>query len=382
MKNIGIAFTGGGTGGHINPLLAVAEETKKVFSSLPDVNLKMCYFGNPGAFSSEFGKLEIEIVPVINVKFRRYFSLENVLDILKTPFALIVAFWKVFWKMPDILFSKGGPGALPVVLAAYFFRVPIFIHESDSIPGMTNSISAGFAKRIAVSFTKALEFFDEKKTALVGNPIRPFLLEKEGDLDQTKAKKVMGFDPNLPLILVLGGSQGAVRINDFMLDNAKEFVSRYQVLHQTGTANFDAFKTELAVATKNFIAEERNRYKIIDFFRGDLKETLIASNLIISRAGSNSIFEIAYFKKPSILIPLKEAARNHQYYHAYEYAKRGGCLVIEEDNLKPSIFFSQLNTILSDKNKYQSMIEKIGDFAKPQAAAIIAKEIARMVVGS
>ena len=95
MKNIGIAFTGGGTGGHINPLLAVAEETKKVFSSLPDVNLKMCYFGNPGAFSSEFGKLEIEIVPVINVKFRRYFSLENVLDILKTPFALIVFFPKV-----------------------------------------------------------------------------------------------------------------------------------------------------------------------------------------------------------------------------------------------------------------------------------------------
>lgn len=379
MKKIRIAFTGGGTGGHINPILAVAQELQKVFANLPEFDLKMYYFGNPGFFAPEFKKLNIEIVKIVEVKIRRYFSLENFLDIIKFPFALMVAFWKMFWKMPDLLFSKGGTGAFPVVLAAYFFKIPIFIHESDSIPGTTNALSANFAKRIAVAFSKTLEFFDEKKTALVGNPLRPFLLEKDEELTQAKAKQIFGFDPDFPLVLILGGSQGSVRINDFMLDNVKQLVSRCQVLHQTGIANFNSFKAELAIATKDFIPQERNRYKIIDFFKENLKEAFIAADVVVSRAGSNAIFEIAYFKKPSILIPLKESANNHQYYNAYEYAQEGGCIVIEEDNLRPAIFFSQLDSLLFNKEKYQSMVEKIGNFAKPQAANIIAREIAKIV---
>lgn len=380
MKEIRIAYTGGGSGGHINPLLSVAEECKKIASTRQDFDFKFYYFGNPEIYAESFTALDIQVVKTIHFKIRRYFSPQNIIDFFKLPFAFIEAFWKMFKIMPNVLFSKGGTGAFPIVFAAWFFRIPIFVHESDSIPGKTNKLSFGMAKRIALSFSKSLDFINGPKVAVVGNPIRKFLLEEESDLNQEKAKKILGFDPQLPLILVIGGSLGSVRINDFMMENIKSFVSKYQVLHQAGINNFQELKTELAVAAKNFLPEERSRYKIIDFFKKDMKEAYMACDLVISRAGSGSIFEIAYFKKPSILIPLKESAQNHQYFNAYEYARRGGAIVIEEDNLKSSIFFTQLDSILSNRNKYDEMISKIGDFARPQSAAVIADEIINLAL--
>lgn len=381
-KDLRIAFCGGGSGGHVYPLLAVAEKVKDILSKDVRIPFEFYYFGDSGMYAKNFTDAGMKMKNITSFKIRRYFSLLNIIDVIKLPFAFVQAFLKMFSVMPDVLFSKGGTGSIPVVLAAWFFRVPVFIHESDSIPGLSNSISFGFSKRVAVSFSKTLEKLKGEKTALVGNPLRSFLLEDDEEgLTKEKAKKIFGFDPETPLVLVLGGSQGAVRINDFMLDNAKDFITRCQVLHQTGVDNFSDFKNELALATEGFIPEQRARYKIVDFFQKEIKEAMIAADIIISRSGSGAIFEIAYFKKPSILIPLKESARNHQFFNAYEYAQRGACIIIEEDNLKSTLFFVQLDNLLKDKIKYQEMEKRAGQFAKPLAADMIAQEIVRMILG-
>lgn len=377
-KELRIGFTGGGTGGHIYPLLAVADSVKEKLSQ-SGTDFKFYYFGAPGQYAQEFISRNFKIVRIIPFKVRRYMSLSNVVDAIKFPASVIQAFVKMLFVMPNIIFSKGGTGAISVVIAAWFYRIPVFIHESDSIPGLSSKMSFPFSKKVAVSFQKTLDVFSGEKVALTGNPVRPFLIEPAPDLNSEKAKKIFGFDPLLPLILVLGGSQGSRRLNEFMLDNAKNFVGKYQVLHQVGPDNFEEFKNELAVSTEHFIPAERARYKIVGFMKNDIKEAMIACDLVVSRSGSGAIFEIAVFKKPSILIPLTEAAGNHQFYNAYEYARDGAAVVIEEENLKPDIFFSQLNLILSNKTKYDTMAQAAEKFAKPEAAEIIAQELISMI---
>ena len=203
-KDLKIAFCGGGSGGHVYPLLAVADEVKKILSN-QTIDFSLIYFGQPGIYYKDFESLGVRIISVISFKLRRYFSLMNLIDLIKLPFAFFVAVWKMFWVMPDALFSKGGSGSLPVVFAAWFFRVPVFIHESDSIPGLSNIIASKMTKRIGVAFKKSLDSFDGN-LAVVGNPIRSFLLKKDETLNQEKAKKMFGFDPSIRLILVLGGS--------------------------------------------------------------------------------------------------------------------------------------------------------------------------------
>jgi len=374
-KELRIGFTGGGAGGHIYPLLAVADSTKEKLRQLGAENFIFYYFGAPGQYAQEFTGRNIKIIRIIPFKIRRYFSPLNIIDAFKFPLALIQAFVKMLFIMPDVVFSKGGTGAIAVVIAAWFYRIPVFIHESDSIPGRSSKVSLLFAKRVAVSFQKTLEIFKDKKVALIGNPVRRFLIEPAQDLTPEKAKKIFGFDPSMPLVLILGGSQGSTRINEFAIENVKEFVGKYQILHQVGLQNFTAFKNELAVSTEHFISAERNRYKIVDFLQKEIKEALTAADVIISRAGSGAIFEIALFKKPSILIPLSESAGNHQFFNAYEYARDGACTVIEEGNLKPALFFGQLNLILTDKGKYNAMSIAAGNFAKPNAADVIAQEL-------
>jgi len=159
------------------------------------------------------------------------------------------------------------------------------------------------------------------------------------------------------------------------MDIVGELLKDYQILHQTGKNNFDEFKKELEVVLKNFSAEEKARYKIVPYFENDIKEAYAAADLIISRAGSGSIFEIAAMGKPSILIPLPEAANNHQVQNAYEYAGSGGAVVLEETNFKPHILLEQIKKILTDPQKIKSMSEAAKNFSKPEAAKRIAEEI-------
>jgi UDP-N-acetylglucosamine--N-acetylmuramyl-(pentapeptide) pyrophosphoryl-undecaprenol N-acetylglucosamine transferase len=380
-NEVRIGFTGGGTGGHIFPLLAVADEVIRIMRSQPQKPYRLYYFGNPGQFASEFAVRGMKVSKVGSSKLRRYMSLLNILDAIKFPFVCVQALVKMFFAMPDALFSKGGTGALPVVLAAWFFRIPVIIHDSDAVPGLTSTLSARFAKRIAVAFEKTLEYFPAGKTAVVGNPLRSDLLHnEETDLSGEQAKRILGFEPTTPVLLILGGSQGSKAINDFMLDNAKQLVRRCQILHQTGPNNFEEFKHEITLALADCIPEEKQRYKLVPFLKQDLKQAYEACDIIISRAGNATIFEMAYFGKPAILIPLPDSAQNHQYYNASAYAGRGAAIVVEQENLSPAVFFAQLEKILGSAETYAGMREAAFSFQTPHAAQVIADEIIRLAM--
>ena len=377
-KIIRIAYTGGGSGGHIYPLLAVADEIKELTRQNEDFEVRSFYMGKPGIYADEFIKRNIRIKKVMAPKMRRYISLGNVIDLIKLPFAFIQALLKLVWIMPDVLFSKGGTGAFPVVFAAWIFRIPIIVHESDSVPGLTNRLSFPFAARVGVAFHHALAYLKEGKGAVVGNPIRPFLLAPS-DVTQEQAKRIFGFDPQTPLILVLGGSQGSQRINLFLFDNAVELANQYQVLHQVGMQNFKEASQELGILFEQQISPLKSRYKVIDFFTNNLKDAFIAADLIVSRAGSGTLFEIAWFKKPAIIIPLPEAAHNHQWLNAAAYEESGGGILIEEENLKPILFAAQIKKIFEQKDLYERMSQSAASFATPYAAAAIAQEILRLI---
>lgn len=367
-----IGLAGGGTGGHIYPLIAAIEELKRAQKTEQGIEFDFIYFGAPGEYKSILIEQGVKVVEIMPSKLRRYFDLQNVLDGFKFIIGLLQAIFRMFSEMPDVLFSKGGPGALPVVLASRFYRVPIMVHESDTVPGVTNLISARYAERIGIAFNSASEFF-KGNVAVVGNPIRRSLLD--GAVKTEQAKNSLGISPAPPLILVLGGSQGAQRINNFFLDHAAELVQEFQVMHQAGTKNFKEAQEQLRSVLAHTGEEAEKRYRLVPYFENDLAVALSAADVVVSRAGSGSIFEIAAFGKPSVLIPLPEASGDHQTQNAYEYAKFGAAVVVEEANLTPYILIAQIKKILSDAGRKSAMEEAARKFSIPDAASAIAREL-------
>ncbi len=372
-----ILLTGGGSGGHVYPLLAVAEALRKLGND-QGLHLELYYVGPKDEYTKILAKVGIEARNIPAAKLRRYLSIENIFDIPKFFFGLIAAFWTVFWMMPDAIFSKGGTGAFSVVVAGWVYRIPIIIHESDAAPGLTNLLSARFASRIALSFETALPYFNPKKTALVGAPVRRELLTDRPTPEA--AKEQLGFNPQEPLMLILGGSQGSERINQFILTNLESISKETQILHQTGSANYKEAEKLSRVSLMNVPVKTASvrRYEAVPYFPDNLKMALAAADLVVARAGSGTITEIAAFGKPAILIPLEGAANDHQRINAYEFAKMGAAVVIEEENLLPAIFLRQVKSILADAALRQKMSSASTKFFKPGAAEVIAQEVLRL----
>jgi len=362
-----IGITGGGSGGHFYPLIAVVEELREI-SKIQKEHIEIRYFGSAGEYADLFSEQQVSIASVMSSKMRRYFSPLNFIDGIKFVLGLFQALLKLLFFMPDILFSKGGPGSLAVVLAAKFYRIPIIIHESDAVPGRTNISSSKFADRVAVSFPSAVEYFNQKgatNVALTGNPVRRDLLDNV--IPQSEAKMKLGFDQSKPLLLILGGSQGAVRINEFIVKNLPEITQSFQVMHQTGYGQFEG--------VQKLTAGQQN-YKAVPYLDAELKIALSAADIVVARAGSGTIFEIAAFGKPSILIPIPEAIVGaHQKMNAYGYADTGAADVIEEENLLISIFMDQAKKIIENENIRTAMSENAKKFYHPDADRKIAEEI-------
>ncbi|MEK9186318.1 MAG: UDP-N-acetylglucosamine--N-acetylmuramyl-(pentapeptide) pyrophosphoryl-undecaprenol N-acetylglucosamine transferase, partial [Patescibacteria group bacterium] len=329
MANIRILLAGGGTGGHMYPLIAVAKEIQR---QTPFAEI--AYAGNPGRFDIDLKAVNIKILKLATAKWRRYFSLLNFLDIPKFFWSLAQAFWKIYWFMPDAIFSKGGPGALPAILACRFYLVPIVIHESDTVPGMTTMIAAKQAKKIFLAFGEAEKYFEKADVEVVGQPVREEILNSPS---KNQTRKQLGFTEDLPLVLFIGGSQGSERLNDFVIANLGSLLQNYQVLHQAGENNYREYAEEYEVEKRRISPSLLNHYKVVPYFNNDseisMTGALAAAEVIVSRAGAGAIFEIAASGKPAILIPLPESARNHQESNAYAYQKTGAAVLIEEENL-------------------------------------------------
>ncbi|OGY61148.1 MAG: hypothetical protein A3I33_03115 [Candidatus Colwellbacteria bacterium RIFCSPLOWO2_02_FULL_45_11] len=373
MKKTRVLVTGGGTGGHMYPIVSVAVElqTEALRNNIP---LRVRYIGAAEKkYRDILADNGVEVRRILGGKFRRYFALANFVDIPKIAVSMIQALWKLFFFMPDAVFSKGGPGSAPVVLAARFYRIPVVVHESDSVPSITSKFTGRFAKIIATSFESTSRYFEGlgARVILTGNPVRTSLLKNK--LAQSKAKAFLEFDEELPLILILGGSQGATFMNDFVLDNLKELLPITQIFHQTGAINYETVGREFAVMGDELPPELAKRYKAIDYFDNDISIAYTACDLVVSRPGAGGIFEIAAFEKPSILIPITNSANNHQMFNAIEYSKTGAALVFEEQNLLPHLFLERIKELFSDPNRLIEMSKATAQFYRPDAALKLAQ---------
>ena len=370
-----ILLTGGGTGGHFYPLIAIAEKITELSVEEKIIGLKLYYMSDSPYDKRALFENKMTFVQVPAGKMRIYFSLKNIFDMVKTAMGAFFGLIYMFFIYPDVVVSKGGYAAFPAVFAAKFLKIPVIVHESDSSPGRLNSWTAKFAKRVAVSWPEAAEYLPKEKTALTGQPIRREIIHG----DPNGAHDYFKFDNSLPVILILGGSQGAEIINNVIIDNIPELLSKYQIIHQTGAGK----KNEEAVSRANLLMEGNpniRRYHATPFLNSlAYKKAAGCANLIVSRAGS-TIFEIASWGIPSIIIPITNSNGDHQRKNAYSYARSGACKVIEENNLSSIVFLSEVDKILSSKQRVDEMRQSALNFSSPEAAEKIAREALEIAI--
>ncbi|KKU78417.1 MAG: UDP diphospho-muramoyl pentapeptide beta-N acetylglucosaminyl transferase [Parcubacteria group bacterium GW2011_GWA2_47_7] len=365
-----ILFAGGGTGGHFYPIIAVAEAVNELTIKDHLLDIDLVYMSDAPFDSDMLKRTHISFVGIVAGKRRTYFSIQNFIDPFKTIFGCILAVFKLFALYPDVVFGKGGYASFPTVFAAKLLRIPVVIHESDIVPGKVNRWIGSYAEKVAISYPEAAKYFPHQdRIAYTGQPIRKAIL----DMPPEDPIEALGLEPGVPVILVIGGSQGAGRINENIIDILPRLLEKCQIVHQTGEKNLDWMKQRAAAVLPN--NPNANRYHPFATLESTgLRLAAKAASLVISRAGSG-IFEIAIWQKPSILIPLPIARDDHQRENAYSYARTGACTVIEETNLKPELFFSVIDSIMSDKDVQQKMIDGSRMFTKPDAAEKIAQAL-------
>lgn len=372
MDKLHVLLLGGGTGGHIYPLVAVANKLKEQVAA-KGLELDLRYFGDAGNYAEYLNKQGIKVSEIASSKLRRYASALNFLDFFKFFWGFVQALFKLYFFMPEVVFSKSGPGVLPIIYAARWYRIPVVIHESDAVPGLTNLASAKHAAIVEVSFENAAQYFQRNKEVhLVGTPVRESIIARQS---AGACRKALGLSDEKPILLVIGGSQGAQSINEFIMDHAQSLLTQFEIIHQVGRDNFDEYKTEFEFTTKHLDESLKKRYVLFPFLSDEqMSAALGAADIVISRAGS-SIFEIAANGKPAILIPLASSANNHQAENAYAYSRAGAGIVIEEPNLLIGLITTQLRKILDNQEFADSMRTSARAFYRPNAANDIARDI-------
>ncbi len=375
--NYRILLLGGGSGGHVFPLIAVAN-TLKEKSQQTGGTLELMILGEGKFMEKAAAENSIVFKPVMAGKLRRYFSSLIILDIFKVPIGILQALWHVFWFMPDVVFAKGGYASLPGAFASKLYFIPLFVHESDSVPGLANRVLGKLAKTVFISFNSSQKYFKSGKTVFTGNPVRKELISG----DRVAGIQNFGLNPAIKTILVLGGSQGAQKINQIILDSLVMMVKEFQILHQCGESQYPAIKTEIEKLIKEGEGEYadslKNNYRVYPFFsEKEMAMAYAASDIIISRAGAGSLFEIATLGKPAIIIPITNSSSDHQLENALEFSKFGAAM-IEEQNLTPHIIINQIQSLL-EPDKYNSTSEKLKTFATPDAANKIASALLPLI---
>lgn len=371
---IRILLVGGGSGGHVYPVIAVANALKEK-AATGGVDLELMLLGDDKFMRPAAEEAGIKFKSISAGKLRRYFSPLTILDMFKFPISLAQSLWHLFWFMPDAVFAKGGYASVMPALAAKLYLTPLYIHESDSMPGLANRFLGRLANKIFISFQASAAYFNASKTILTGNPVRRELLTG----DKNEAAQLFNLDPNKKTIFIYGGSQGAQKINDIILESLVMMVGKdLQIIHQCGSGQYDAAKKSVERLVKEgegaYGDTITRNYRLEPFL--DLNKARMAyalADVIISRAGASNIFEIAVIGKPAIIIPITESAGNHQLNNAVTFGKSGAVL-IEEDNLTPHILISQIENLLKPEN-YETVSRKIKSFATTDSADKVAEEL-------
>lgn len=361
-----IALVGGGTGGHFYPLIAVAEAVRGRDMEKGE-NSELFYLGPDPYNKASLDELDIKFIKVPAGKSRvGYGFLLNFLDTFKTFFGVVVAFFKLLFIYPDAVMSKGGYTSVPVVLAAWLLRIPIVIHESDAVPGRANLFAAHFARYIGIAHEEVTQYFNAKKVALVGMPIRAVISKTISD-----PYNVLGIPKDRPVILVTGGSSGAERLNNFIIASLARLLTEFTVIHQVGDANVKNVSS--SVSTLFVDREPLSHYFVFGHLGPEqFAAALQSANLVIARAGSTTLFEIAKNGKPAIIVPIPEDLSRDQRSNAYAYARLTDAVVLEEHNLSDDILVAEINRIIKDESITSSMAAKARSLTGDDAAYTLA----------
>lgn len=326
-----IILTGGGTAGHVTPNIALLPR-------LRELQYDIHYIGSYNGIEKELvEQMGIPYHGISSGKLRRYFSLQNFTD----PFRVLKGFREADHLIkilkPDVIFSKGGFVSVPVVFAGKKRRVPAVLHESDMTPGLANKLALPSAARICCNFPETLKILPEGKAVLTGSPIRQELLSG----DRFKARELLGFSSEKPVILVVGGSLGSVAVNDAIRSVLPSLLSRFQVIHLCGKGKLDP--------TLNM----QEGYAQFEYIKDELRHFFALSDLIVSRAGANAICEILALHKPNLLIPLSAAAsRGDQILNARSFERQGYSLVLEEESLSNPLLLDAINRLYDNQDFY------------------------------
>lgn len=370
-----IVFTGGGTGGHFYPIIAVAERIHELVDERKLIDPELVYIG-PSVFDNR-------ALSEQNIIFKHSPAMSpnkggNPLSILiagPTMLAgIIKALLQLFMLYPDVVFSTGGYAAFPTLVAARLLMIPVIVYDADAVPGKASLYAGKFARWIGVAHPDASEKFPasmHQKIVLIGHPIRREIEApaKEG------ASEYLSLDQSVPTIMVLGGSQGALAINDAITDTLSLLLDRYNVVHQTGAAHIDQVRSLVDVTLKDHRYRERYKpYGILNALA--LRMVAGASSLVICRAGSGTIFEIASWGIPAILIPIPEDISHDQTRNAFSYARFGAAIVMEQKNLTPHLLVAEIDRIMGDEALRAEMAKQAKQFSRPEAA----KKIARVLL--
>lgn len=365
-----IALTGGGTGGHFYPLIAVAEAIEDLAKERALIEPALYYVG-PKAFDAA-ALHEHDIIHIKNPagRMRRYASILNVLDLFRTGWGIIRAVIRLFGVYPDVVFSTGGFAAYPTLVAARLLAIPVVIYDADATPGRVSLWSAKFARWIAVAHPEAAAKFPSKirdRIARTGHPIRK-------EIEKTAPEgghEFLKLDPSVPTVFITGGSQGSSAINEAVLDALSEMVKVYNVVHQTGTTHLDETFRLARLVLQNSPFEKRYRpFGLLNTLA--LRMAAGISSIVIARAGSGTIFEIASWGIPAILIPIPLDVSHDQTENAYSYARGGAAVVMEQRNLTPHLLLAEIERIISDAALRKKMSEAALAFSRPQSARKIA----------
>ncbi len=337
MKTKKILLTGGGTAGHVTPNLALLPYLK-------EEGYEIVYIGSEKGIERTL--IEAEGIPYYSIstgKLRRYLSKENVKDMFRVVKGIAEAKKLIKKLKPDLVFSKGGFVAVPVVLGAKSNKVPVIIHESDITPGLANKIAMPSARVVCSTFPETLQYVPKGKGVHTGTPIRKELFEG----DRNKGLAACKFTGEKPVLLMMGGSLGAVKLNNCLREILPELVKTFDVIHLCGKGNLDAH------------LREQEGYMQFEYVSDGLNDLFAAADFIVSRAGSNSISEFLALKKPHLLIPLSaRASRGDQILNAASFEKQGFARVLDEDEMTAESMKKEIFALYENREKYVSAMEQ------------------------
>jgi UDP-N-acetylglucosamine--N-acetylmuramyl-(pentapeptide) pyrophosphoryl-undecaprenol N-acetylglucosamine transferase len=344
-----IVLTGGGTAGHVTPNIAL-------IPSLQKSGWQVEYIGSYDGIERQLiTDLRIPYYGISSGKLRRYIDFQNFTDPFKVLKGVVDAFCLIRKIKPDAVFSKGGFVTVPVIIASWLNRVPVIIHESDLTPGLANKISIPLATAICVTFPETLQYVPQ--AIRTGLPIRQEIMSGNADA----GRNLCGFTRSLPVLLVIGGSTGAQKINQAVRASLEQLTEQFQIVHACGKGQSDhQFETY-------------PNYKQFEYLGTELADILAMADIVVSRAGANAIFEFLALQKPNLLIPLSKAAsRGDQILNANSFASQGYSAVLLEENLNPKNLVQAVKDLFAAKQNY---IAKMGNIEGGDSIAQIMRLI-------